>query len=302
MSQTKDLVQCFAHDYVQSRLVKNMRCPKCGRPLLISEAVQYPFQCVCCDEDFFEMECLHDEDPITDEEIKALEKGAEQLFVPEFDNIHCSSTSSLAKFLIQRTDRLLTTVKHGDTDNDELTFSQGYIDGIHRFDDYIVSRQYAPTKYTFAQAVNELDQLQEREKIRTIVPYNEGYIQGLTDAIQQLINVYQCSTSKKFSHFLSRYLMKRKEMLDDRMPILLQIIFKTEDSNAPYYQVFATVYGTTDDMRQIEDSFASYIDSVKNVEDLDYDEYVEDILNASHLKWEKSSEQPSTKSIYTIWI
>lgn len=312
MNETKKLVQGFAQDYVRTRLVEYMRCPKCKRPLLISEA-QYPYQCVCCDEDFFNFECLMVNTPVPDGEIKFLEKHAKQRFEPTFNNAHCSSAEELAAFIIDCAECVSSAVKQDDDKVENMTFSTGFIDGLRRFDDYVVSRQSAFETCTFDKALFELNRMLSREeKTLTIIDYGVGYIEGLKNAVQQLVNVYQCSATKKFSHFLSRYLMARKEILEERIPILLQILFTSEDPGAPYYQVLTAVYGTEDDMRQIADSFASYIDSVKNVEDLDYDECVEEVLNASHLKWErlnnsplkweKSSALPSTKSIYTIWV
>lgn len=311
MNETKKLVQGFAQDYVRTRLVEYMRCPKCKRPLLISEA-QYPYQCVCCDEDFFNFECLMVNTPISDAEIKFLEKHAKQRFEPTFNNTHCSSAEELAAFIIDCAECASSAVKQDDDKVENMTFSTGFIDGLRRFDDYIVSRQSAFETCTFDKALFELNRMLSREeRTLTIIDYGVGYIEGLKNAIQQLVNVYQCSTTKKFSHFLSRYLMARKEILEERIPILLQILFTSEDPGAPYYQVLTAVYGTEDDINQIEDLFSSYVDHMDRV-NLDYDQCVDEVLNTSNLKWKRLNDSPSkgepntklplAKSIYTTWV
>ena len=44
--------------YVEERLVKDVRCNRCGMPVLTSDLREhgYEYQCVFCDEDLFEFE------------------------------------------------------------------------------------------------------------------------------------------------------------------------------------------------------------------------------------------------------
>lgn len=67
--------------------------------------------------------------------------------------------------------------------------------------------------------------------------------------------------------------------------ILCIFLFETGDASCHYWDNPTIVYcNSTGDLNSIEDSFASYLDS-KSREDKEYDEMVEDILNASGLRW-----------------
>ena len=52
-----------------SRLVKVARCPQCGKALTPSEVAGYVYQCVECDEDFYEFEAEYESAKARDEAI-----------------------------------------------------------------------------------------------------------------------------------------------------------------------------------------------------------------------------------------
>ena len=52
-----------------SRLVKVARCPHCGKSLTPSEVAGYVYQCVECDEDFYEFEAEYENAQARDEAI-----------------------------------------------------------------------------------------------------------------------------------------------------------------------------------------------------------------------------------------
>ena len=58
-------------DYVMDRLVENLRCNRCGAVVLRSDIKEYPYQCMHCDEDLYEIE-VHIGDRITDAELDEL--------------------------------------------------------------------------------------------------------------------------------------------------------------------------------------------------------------------------------------
>lgn len=43
-------------DYVLARLTKNVRCNRCNRPVILSDAPGYSYQCLSCDEDLYKIE------------------------------------------------------------------------------------------------------------------------------------------------------------------------------------------------------------------------------------------------------
>lgn len=48
-------------EYIRENLVPYRHCNRCGSCVLKSELEQYPYQCIYCDEDLFEIE--HEEKP-----------------------------------------------------------------------------------------------------------------------------------------------------------------------------------------------------------------------------------------------
>ncbi len=38
-----------------------IRCPKCGKPLKVSDNPEYSYECLDCDEDFYSFECDKEE-------------------------------------------------------------------------------------------------------------------------------------------------------------------------------------------------------------------------------------------------
>ncbi len=68
-------------------------------------------------------------------------------------------------------------------------------------------------------------------------------------------------------------------------PILCIFLFETGDATCRYWDVPKLVYcHSTGDLDSIEDSFDAYLDSDAS-EDKEYDEMVEEVLNASGLRW-----------------
>ena len=68
-------------NYVDDRLVPNRFCNRCGRPILKSDVPEeYPFQCMHCDEDLYEIETHLDYDKkINDFEMAELFAETEEI-------------------------------------------------------------------------------------------------------------------------------------------------------------------------------------------------------------------------------
>lgn len=60
--ETKKVLEKYpkSKEYVDSHLVKDRYCSRCGSPILKSDLEQYPYQCMTCDEDLFEFETTID--------------------------------------------------------------------------------------------------------------------------------------------------------------------------------------------------------------------------------------------------
>jgi hypothetical protein len=88
------------------------------------------------------------------------------------------------------------------------------------------------------------------------------------------------------------------------MNIILQFNFEIGDTSCKYYQVYVVVACSDyPDFETIEDSISSYFESTISDTDLDYEDYVEDIMRESGLTWEFVGEIiPEAKTIYSFWI
>ena len=88
------------------------------------------------------------------------------------------------------------------------------------------------------------------------------------------------------------------------MNTILQFNFETGDTSCRYYQVYAVVnHPESFDFVELEDSISSYFESSASDDNLEYKEYVTDILQESGLTWEFVGETiPESKRIYSFWI
>lgn len=59
-------------DYVNNKLVPQIRCRRCHHTVLTSELDSYPFQCVACDEDLYGIETVWSDEPVSEREIDYL--------------------------------------------------------------------------------------------------------------------------------------------------------------------------------------------------------------------------------------
>lgn len=69
--------------YIAEKFRKNRRCTRCGAPVLReSRMIDYPYQCMNCDEDLYHFEVRKNKQPVTDAEIEELvERTAELLLL-----------------------------------------------------------------------------------------------------------------------------------------------------------------------------------------------------------------------------
>lgn len=67
--------------------------------------------------------------------------------------------------------------------------------------------------------------------------------------------------------------------------ILLMFDFKTGDATCPYWTEFAVVYAERENLKEIEDGLASYMDSPE-AENAQYDDIVKAVLHESGFQWE----------------
>lgn len=69
--------------YIAEKFRKNRRCTRCGAPVLReSRMIDYPYQCMNCDEDLYHFEVRNSKQPVTDAEIEELvERTAELLLL-----------------------------------------------------------------------------------------------------------------------------------------------------------------------------------------------------------------------------
>ena len=59
--------------YIAEKFRKNCRCIRCGAPVLReSRMIDYPYQCMNCDEDLYRFEVRKSKQPVTDAEIEEL--------------------------------------------------------------------------------------------------------------------------------------------------------------------------------------------------------------------------------------
>lgn len=84
--------------------------------------------------------------------------------------------------------------------------------------------------------------------------------------------------------------------------ILLMLNFETGDTALPYWQVLVTV----DDARfygeELEDSFASYLESV-DTDDMEFEDIVKEVMTASEWSWAfVDTKIPPCDSVYNIWL
>jgi hypothetical protein len=85
------------------------------------------------------------------------------------------------------------------------------------------------------------------------------------------------------------------------MRILTIFNFATGDASCTYWQEYAVVYGTLRDMRELEDSVSSFLDTPES-EDLEYRDIVIKVLSASSLGWELPSYIPECDTMYSLWL
>lgn len=87
--ETKNVLEKYPNskEYVDSHLVKDRYCSRCGSPILKSDLKGYPYQCVICDEDLFEFETFVDldEQPEIDESdyVQLIEETAATLLLDD---------------------------------------------------------------------------------------------------------------------------------------------------------------------------------------------------------------------------
>ena len=84
--------------------------------------------------------------------------------------------------------------------------------------------------------------------------------------------------------------------------ILLVMNFEIVESSASYWQESAVIYCSPEDVKSIEDSFASYFEH-REFEDLDFEEIAEEVLNKSGFEWENVFGRiPECDCMITLWI
>ena len=88
------------------------------------------------------------------------------------------------------------------------------------------------------------------------------------------------------------------------MNTILQFNFETGDMSCKYYQVYIVVKSQEiPDFDTLEDTITSYFESSACDGDLEYEDYVEAIMQSSGLTWEKVGETiPESKAIHSFWI
>lgn len=118
--------------------------------------------------------------------------------------------------------------------------------------------------------------------------------------------IEQCMESNHYRAFCkSRYEQSITSDFERRlfMNTILQFNFETGDASCAYYQVYVIV--NSDDFIDydtLEDSISSYMDSNYD-EDNEYEDIVEDIMNASDLSWIFMGKIiPESRTIYSYWI
>lgn len=88
------------------------------------------------------------------------------------------------------------------------------------------------------------------------------------------------------------------------MNFILQFNFETGDASCNFYQVYAIVKSDTFiDHASLEDSIMSYFEGNVVIDDLEYEDMVEDIMRESGLVWEfMKTPIPESERIYSFWI
>lgn len=85
------------------------------------------------------------------------------------------------------------------------------------------------------------------------------------------------------------------------MQDLVIFCFETGDASVPYWQELALVDHDKMDYGTLEDSISSYMDS-DACDDKEYEEMVEDVLNASEWPWSWFTAGTSVQEVHTYWI
>ena len=124
----------------------------------------------------------------------------------------------------------------------------------------------------------------------------EGHIEAESEegAIQSLIdNGVICPRSYEFLELV--------KATDGIKYDLIVFCFETGDASVPYWQEIALVGHDKMDYGTLEDSISSYMDS-DACEDKEYEEMVEDVLNASGWPWSWFTAGASVQEVHTYWI
>lgn len=189
--------------------------------------------------------------------------------------------------------------------------------GAPAFDDDVLAWKYGTVipsvydKYCSYAASNILIDKEDAEQVQNVNADLRKIIDGVVERYKDMyiwdLVALVCADPSRNKAYTEEYSVIPKSLMKEyfteiNMKILTVFCFETGDSTCRYWQVPTVVYGEMKHMREIEDSFSGYLESAVS-DDKDYEDMVEDVLNASALKWEWANEKiPESDCLYTIWV